>query len=126
MKLRIRGNSVRFRVTKGELDAIAEAGSAEDAVRFSPTAELRYRIDVKSSGPVTAAFEGSSVKVVLPRPLVERWLGAEEVSIYAEQPLGEGGVLKILVEKDFTCLAPRDDEDDSDLFANPQKTAAGE
>jgi hypothetical protein len=126
MKLRIRGNSVRFRVTKSELDAIAAAGSAEDSVHFAPGAGLRYRIEVKPAGDVAASLDGSTVKVALPRAAVERWLADDEVSIRAEQSLGEGQVLKILVEKDFVCLAPRSDEDDTDLFANPQKSAASE
>jgi len=122
MKLRIRGNSVRIRVTKGELAAIAEAGAAEDVVRFSPDAVLRYRVEVKPGGSVEAELAPPVLRVVLPKERVKRWLEPEEVSIQAEQAIGGGEVLKILVEKDYTCLAPRGDgEDDSDLFANPNK-----
>jgi hypothetical protein len=28
-------------------------------------------------------------------------------------------MLRILVEKDFACLAPREGEDESDMFPNP-------
>ena len=35
MKLRIRGNSLRLRVSKTELARIAESGKAEDTARFS-------------------------------------------------------------------------------------------
>lgn len=125
MKLRIRGNSVRLRVTKGELAAIAEAGAAEDAVRFSPDAVLRYRVEVKPSGDVEAELKPPLLRVVLPQERVQQWLKPDEVSIQAEQAIGGGEVLKILVEKDYTCLAPRGDgEDDSDLFANPNKARA--
>ena len=30
------------------------------------------------------------------------------------------GVFRILVEKDFTCIEPRDGEDQSDLYPNPK------
>jgi len=30
------------------------------------------------------------------------------------------GDLRIIVEKDFACLAPRSDEDESDNFAHPK------
>ena len=40
-------------------------------------------------------------------------------AITAEQVLDDGGVLNILVEKDFACLAPREGEDESDMFPHP-------
>jgi hypothetical protein len=121
MKLRIRGNSIRIRVSKPELEKIAEAGSAEDKIRFAPANELRYRVDVKDGGGVEAEFRGSVIRVIVPRKEVERWLEPEQVSIEGEQAIGDGTHLRILVEKDYTCLAPRSDEDDSELFANPEK-----
>ncbi|HLF09598.1 MAG TPA: hypothetical protein VJA26_00150 [Gammaproteobacteria bacterium] len=118
MKLRIRGNSVRIRVSKSEVAQIEASGFAEDVVRFSPRSALRYRVEVKASGPAAAEFDGSQLRVALPKKAVARWLGPNEVSIEAEQDVGDG-VLKILVEKDYACLAPRDSEDDSDLFDHP-------
>ncbi len=121
MKLRIRGNSIRIRVSKLELAQIAEAGSTEDEIRFAPAAALRYRVDVKESGPVEAKFQGSLISVIVPKSEVERWLAPEQVAIEGRQAIGDGTHLRILLEKDYTCLAPRGDEDDSELFANPQK-----
>jgi len=123
MKLRIRGNSLRIRVSKAELTRIAESGAAEDSVRFSPQTELRYRVEVKPTGAVEADFRAALLRVIVPRQEVDRWLAPEQVSIEGRQAIGGGDDLRILVEKDYTCLAPRGDEDDSDLFANPQKTA---
>lgn len=124
MKLRIRGNSVRIRVSKPELDQIAEAGSTEDKIQFAPANELRYRVDVKASGPVEAEFRGSLLRVIVPRKEVDRWLEPEQVSIEGRQAVGDGTHLRILVEKDYTCLAPRTEEDDTELFINPQKPPA--
>jgi hypothetical protein len=121
MKLRIRGNSVRIRVSKPELDAIADTGSAEDKIQFAPANELRYRVDVKEGGDLEAEFAASLIRVIVPKREVERWLAPEEVSIEGRQAIGDGTHLRILVEKDYTCLAPRGDEDDSELFANPEK-----
>ena len=42
------------------------------------------------------------------------------MSIVAEQCLGEGA-LKLLIEKDFECLDPRDGEDQSNRFRNPRR-----
>ena len=43
----------------------------------------------------------------------------EQVSIAANEALDDGDSLKILVERDFACLAPREDEDESDMFPHP-------
>jgi hypothetical protein len=121
MKLRIRGDSVRIRVSKVELAEIADAGAAEDSVRFSPSTELRYRVEVRPTGPVEADFIGPLLRVVVPKSRVEQWLRPDEVAIEGRQAIGDGATLRILIEKDYTCLAPGSGEDDSDLFANPQK-----
>jgi len=123
MKIRIRGNTVRLRVSKTELANIAENGSAYDSIRFSPGQELRYGLEVRPAGAVVAEFDTTVMRILVPQTRVDLWLRPEEVSIEGQQPIGDGKVLQILVEKDYTCLAPRSSEDDSDLFANPQKAA---
>ncbi|HEY8520792.1 MAG TPA: hypothetical protein VIN61_11980 [Gammaproteobacteria bacterium] len=120
MKLRVRGNSIRLRLTKSEVERLATAGVAEDAVRFAPQAELRYRVEVVPDGPLAARYADSSVTVLVPRQALERWLDPQEVSMRGEQALGGGEMLKILVEKDFACLVPRPDEPVEDLFENPR------
>lgn len=119
MKIRIRGNSVRIRVSQTELEHLAEHGVAEDRIRFGPGAELAYRVCVVPNGEVRAALADGAITVEVPRAAVESWLDPSEVSIRGEQPIGAGDALKILVEKDFACLAPREDEDQADLFPNP-------
>lgn len=119
MKLRIRGNSVRIRVTQSELRQIAEAGAAEDRVRFSSTAQLTYKVRVEPDGAPRVEYGDGELCVWLPQAAVERWLAPDEVSIRGEQAIGGDETLTILVEKDFECLAPREGEDDSDLFPNP-------
>lgn len=122
MKLRIRGNSVRLRVSQSEVRALAEQGSTEDRTRFAPGAELTYRLAVAPVDAVRAELSGSRVEVTLPKAVLERWLAPSEVSIRAEQAIGSGERLAILVEKDFECLEPREGEDASDLFPHPAKS----
>lgn len=119
MKLRIRGNSLRLRVSQSELAEIAETGRAEDRIRFCAGAELRYQVAVQPNGAVSAEFSGDRLSVSLPRSEAERWLAPGEISIRGEQLIGDGERLRILVEKDFACLTPREGEDESDLFPNP-------
>jgi hypothetical protein len=100
MKLSIRGNSLRLRVTATELAMIAETGKAEDAVRFSSDLALRYGIEVRPTGAVTAVFDSTSIWVTLPKSRLDLWLRPEEVSVEGSQPIGGGKVLRILLEKD--------------------------
>ncbi|WP_428101451.1 DUF7009 family protein [Candidatus Rariloculus sp.] len=121
MKLRILGNSVRFRVSQAELAQLTGTGQVEDSVEFGPGARLVYRLKVtdEAADAIAAGYDRHGVSVVLPRALIDLWQQPDEVSLCGEQPLPDGTSLKILVEKDFTCLVPREDEDQSNLFPNP-------
>lgn len=119
MKLRIRGNSVRLRVSQSELSEIAERGGVEDRVQFPGNAVLAYRVRVVPANTLSAEYRGHDLTVFVPRADIERWLAPQEVSIRGEQALDGGGTLKILLEKDFACVTTRDGEDESDLFPNP-------
>jgi hypothetical protein len=110
MKLWIRGNSIRLRVSKTELARIAETGTAEDSVRFTSAVELKYGIDVRPTGAITAAFDGASLRVTLPKSLLDLWVRPEELSVEGSQPIGGGKALQIVLEKDSPELGRgRDD-----------------
>jgi len=122
MKLRIRGNSVRLRVTRSELALVAASGTVTDTVRFGPGSQLEYRLIAIDGADVGAEFAAGALTVHVPVTVVAEWAATDLVSISGEQPLDGGEVLHILVEKDFECLAPRPDEPPGDFFANPAGT----
>ena len=66
----------------------------------------------------SAPFTDGALTVMLPETDVMRWVSTEQVSIAA---LDDGDVRKILVEKNFPCLAPREGEDETDMFSHPQE-----
>jgi hypothetical protein len=113
MKLWIRGNSLRLRVSKTELAKLAETGKVEDTTRFSSEQSLRYGIEVRPTGAVTAQLADASILVALPRAHLDLWLRADELSIEGSQPIGSGKVLQIVLEKDDPRLGRRGDEDGS-------------
>jgi hypothetical protein len=61
--------------------------------------------------------------VRVPQLDIAGWADSDKISIAANQDLGDGEELTILVEKDFACLAPREGEDESDMFPNPRAGA---
>ena len=122
MKLRIRGNTVRIRISQSDMTQIVDHGVVVDSIDFALGERLEYRVEVVPSGAVRASYQGNSISVALPQESVENWSHSAEVSIESKQLLNNGVNLTILVEKDFTCLTSRDGEDDADLFPNPNKT----
>jgi hypothetical protein len=121
MKLRIRGNSLRLRLTRTEVDALANDGRVEDAIAFAPgeSNRLVYAIVAREANGVSAEWTGRAMTVTLPSSLARDWATSERVGIEHEQPIGDAGTLRILVEKDFACLTPRKGEDDENAFPNP-------
>jgi hypothetical protein len=113
MKLRIRGNSLRLRVSKTELAKIAATGKVEDSVRFSSEQSLRYGIEVRPTGAVTATFADAAILVTLPKARLDLWLRPAEVSVEGSQPIGGGKVLQILLEKDEARHGQAGGADDS-------------
>jgi hypothetical protein len=120
MKLRIRGNSIRIRVSQLELHEIAQRGRVRDTIHFGDGVGLSYALesDADARAP-RASYAADRISVVLPEATMRRWADSNQVSIEGEQALDGGETLRILVEKDFACLQPRPGEDESDMFPNP-------
>jgi hypothetical protein len=124
VKLRIRDNSVRLRLTRGEVDKLRDLGEVSCRTGFPGGREFRYAVESSPACVSPGAFlSGSVLSVRLPETAVLAWATTEQVSIQGEQLLQDGETVSILVEKDFACLAPREGEDESDMFPHPQ--AAG-
>jgi hypothetical protein len=123
VKLRIKGDSLRLRLSQGEMRALAEQGEVEDRVSFPGGAGLRYRLRVDGNGTViSASYAQNLIDILVPRALADRWCGTELVTLSASQPLA-AGELRLVLEKDWACLAPREGEDESDNFPHPQMGA---
>lgn len=117
MKLRIKGNSIRLRLTRTEVNRFGETGRVEETVHFPNGRRFIYAI-VRSSdaGCLSAAFDGHETTVFMPQDWAQEWVDTERVGFENTCSLGEG-VLHLLIEKDFECLQKRPDEEDA--FPNP-------
>jgi len=122
MKLRIRGNSIRFRLSQTEMVQLVENGAVVDSVEFGPDARLTYRVEARPVENLKGSFTAQGIQVTIPTAMVQRWAAPEEVAIRGEQALTGDASLSILLEKDFVCLTPRDGEEDDDSFPNPAAT----
>ena len=124
MKIRIQGNSLRIRLTQSEVRRIADGGIVEQVTVFSPLAKLSMRVEPSPQvqTPI-ATFESENLTLRLPSNESRKWAESDQVGIEAEQAVGGGATLRILIEKDFECLHPRADEI-SEAFPNPQRSAS--
>ena len=123
MKLRIKGDSLRLRLTRGEVQALADQGVVEDSVRFGPGSALAYRLRRDAQASVlSAAYSPSGIEIRVPERAASDWCATEQVTLAGSQGSGDAE-LRIVVEKDFACLAPREGEDESDNFPHPETGA---
>lgn len=123
MKLRIKGDSLRLRLTQGEVRQLEEQGAVEDCVRFGGGAQMVYRIKSHpSSTALSASYADGALEVRLPAAATLLWCRSNEVTLAGAQPVAADAELRIVVEKDFACLTAREGEDESDNFPNPNQT----
>jgi hypothetical protein len=121
MKLRIRDNSVRLRLMRGEVETLRDTGLVSASTPFPGGRTFRYCVESSpASVSIAAFFSDNEISVRLPETTVLAWANSEQVSISGEQVLADGDQLKILVEKDFVCLTNREDEDESDMYPHPE------
>jgi hypothetical protein len=120
MKLRIKGPTLRLRLTQGEIRTLLEEGAVEERVPFAPGVSLTYRLRRDAGArEIGATFRNGVLEISVPERNAREWCTTGLVTLAHEQALPEGS-LRITLEKDFACLAPRADEDESDNFPHPE------
>ena len=119
MKLRIRGNSIRYRLTKTEVLSFCENGFYEEETRFHQNI-FRYSLYATDQvQELRASCDKNIIKLEVPLAFTINWAQNEEVGISAIQLLEDGSELFLLLEKDFVCL-DETFEDQSDNYPNPR------
>lgn len=117
MKLRIKGNTIRIRLSETEVNLLAEGNPVIEETQF-PSSKLTYKIQPSISESVD--FIDEVVYVNLTHDEIDSWAKTDEVTISKEVAIPNDNILCILVEKDFKCLTVRP-EDESELYPNPNK-----
>ena len=118
MKIRIKGNSVRYRLTRSEVEKFSREGYLEEKTEF-PGSALTYALEARE-GLDTLDVDMEQGKITLYFPDHEKvdWYKSERVGYKYDKPIGEDKSIFILLEKDFVCL-DKVDEDQSDNYPNP-------
>ena len=121
MKVRIRGNSLRLRISRSEVVRLLASDCLEETIRFAPEVSAKFtyalRMDL-SLTMLSVQYTESRVAILLPADQANEWGVTDQVGIAESISLGALGSLALLIEKDFACL-DGSNEDNQDTFANP-------
>ncbi|MFA9214399.1 MAG: hypothetical protein ACEQSR_11230 [Candidatus Methylacidiphilales bacterium] len=118
MKIRIKGNSIRIRLTQTEVKNFADNKYIEEATEFIDN-KLFYALAASPNvSELSAQMVGNKITLLVPEQIVQNWTTTDLVGFENEFNIGDNKKLFLLVEKDFVCL-DNTFEDQSDMFPNP-------
>ncbi len=112
MKIRIKGNSLRYRLTKSDVDKFMKNGYIEEITDFGAQ-RLTYALQQNRLNNLSAVFEDNKITLFMPATLANKWELPDNVGVEYQ----DNGLF-LLVEKDFKCL-DNVAEDQSDNYPNP-------
>ncbi len=113
MKLRLRANTIRLRLLKGEVDHLAQGHTIVETL---PTPRpFHFAVHPSHVEDLTATFNEDTLTIEVPRDWAANWASNdEEVGRSAKT-----SNLDILIEKDWSCTTVRDSAEDRDTYPNP-------
>jgi len=121
MKIRIKGNSVRVRLSRSEVDSFGKEGYLEEKTEFANNVFV-YALQAKEGiDALEAGFAANTMTMYVPAGLPPQWAANETVGYSNNMDTGEGRQLFLLLEKDFKCIDAAVNEDQSDNFDNPSQ-----
>lgn len=116
MKIRIKGDSIRYRLTKSDLEKFYKESYLEEVIHF-PQNQLIYSLKANDSIEISADFQDNQICIFFQKSELDTWFKTDKITYQHIQKF-DGKELTILLEKDFVCL-DNVDEDQSDNFPNP-------
>ncbi len=120
MKLRIRGNTLRLRLTRSEVAQLGAGQSVREETPFPNGSVFAYELrpaDICGAQQISQAA-GTDIVVTVPESDATHWAQSDEVGFSGDGPFTVG-TMEILIEKDFTCITPREGEEELDTYPNP-------
>ena len=113
MKIRIKGNSIRYRLTQTDVNYFEKAGMLTDHIDFG-NAQLIYAIErSEAEADLRVTFEHNIITLYVPLKMAQEWFSTNRTGFSVQQDN-----LHLLLEKDFQCL-DNVEEDQSDNYPNP-------
>ena len=122
MKIRIKGNSIRYRLTKTEVETFCKTGCFQETTDFGDSI-FTYALQSKEDiGTLDAQFQSNTITLFLEKNKSEDWFESEQIGYSHSIERTNGTILRLLIEKDFVCM-DETIEDQSDNYPNPKITS---
>jgi hypothetical protein len=121
MKIRIRDNSLRIRLSRSEVELFKQEGHLQAQTDFGSNT-FYYAVNRTDDESMSAEFINTRITLFVPQHLLQNWATTNLVALEYNFPLDNGSHLHLLLEKDFKCIDAVTSEDQSDYFENPAKS----
>lgn len=117
MKLRIKNNSIRYRLDKNDIQELEEKGFVEGRTEIGADLFV-YSLQGSDELQMNCTLGTNKITIYMPHAQIKEWVTTERVGYDHSMSLQSGNKLYLLLEKDFKCL---DDtiEDQSNNYDNP-------
>jgi hypothetical protein len=125
MKIRIKGNHLRFRLRQHDVAVLSNSGSIIEKIKFGETADQQIGFSLESCNDekMTIVYKNNTVQVFIPKNLLDKWIDTEQVGIAADVATNMNKTVSVLIEKDFACLDVGE-EDNIGTYPNPLANCA--
>ena len=118
MKIRIKENSVRYRLTPTEVKKFCKEGRIEKTTQFNSTTFV-YGVKQKQIENLQVDFNDNTITLNVPESFAKDWHDNDVVGLEHYVDLSNGTKFFLLLEKDFACL-DNTHEEQSDKYPNPK------
>lgn len=112
MKIRIKGNSLRYRLAQSEVAKLWQQGFLEECTAFV-SGTFIYAIETADNNKLSADFSNNKIVLYMPKVMIDELHNTDKVGFE-----DKSGAVSLLVEKDFACI-DNTEEDQSDNYPNP-------
>src|SRR5215212_5318924 len=113
MKVRISGNSIRFRLKQTEVQNFQQHGKISEVTEFGTEEEDKLTFTLLTSANQFAVIKQlTTITIEVPEGIANEWTDTSLVGFEKSIDTGKGKIIKVLVEKDFKCLDGSDKENE--------------
>jgi hypothetical protein len=122
MKLRLHAQTLRLRLSPQDVDAIVGGADLQQSIPIDPdSATLSWVISLSDVPTLQIRQVDNQLQFLIPRLDGIAWAADDSaVGLYAQQRAPDGSTLDIAIEKDWACVQPSAEEDESDTYPRPE------
>ncbi len=118
MKVRIKGNSIRLRLSTKDVLSFQQTHEIVDTTQFPGGTSLSYRLSTSLSCMFyEAVFSDNCIDLKIPYADFRTLTDTNEEGISGHVPINASEHLQLDIEKDFACVG-RSEEANADTFPN--------